>query len=284
MTLKTLEINKSPFNYIGGKYKLLPQLFDFFPKKVDTFVDLFGGGGDVFINIKANNIYANDINNYLIEIYEKFKSMSIEELLDYIDSTIVENNLSKENKDTFLAFREKYNNNKNPLDLYVLVCYSFNYQFRFNSRHDFNNTFGSNRSWFNPTIRDNLIKFHRSIQGIKFTSKDFRDFDYSVLKEKDFLYADPPYLITTGSYNDGKRGFNGWAEKDDLDLFRILDSLNERNVKFALSNVTEHNNLINENLIKWGSNYNVHEIISNYSNSNYQSKINHTKEVLITNY
>lgn len=35
---------KNPFNYIGGKYKLLPQILPLFPKKIDKFVDLFGGG------------------------------------------------------------------------------------------------------------------------------------------------------------------------------------------------------------------------------------------------
>ena len=30
--------NKSPLNYIGGKYKMLPQLLHFFPKKIDLQV------------------------------------------------------------------------------------------------------------------------------------------------------------------------------------------------------------------------------------------------------
>ncbi len=34
---------KSPLNYIGGKYKLLPQLTEYFPKNINTFVDLFSG-------------------------------------------------------------------------------------------------------------------------------------------------------------------------------------------------------------------------------------------------
>lgn len=41
-----MEYVKSPFNYTGGKYKLLPQLLELFPKQVNTFVDLFAGGGE----------------------------------------------------------------------------------------------------------------------------------------------------------------------------------------------------------------------------------------------
>lgn len=42
-----MEYVKSPLNYTGGKYKLLPQLLELFPKQVNTFVDLFAGGGEM---------------------------------------------------------------------------------------------------------------------------------------------------------------------------------------------------------------------------------------------
>lgn len=44
---------KSPLNYIGGKYRLLPQILPLFPKQINTFVDLFAGGLDVSINVDA---------------------------------------------------------------------------------------------------------------------------------------------------------------------------------------------------------------------------------------
>ena len=36
------------------------------------------------------------------------------------------------NKDCFEKFRKHYNLTKNPEDLFILLCYSFNYQIRFN--------------------------------------------------------------------------------------------------------------------------------------------------------
>ena len=45
---------KSPLNYIGGKYRLLPQILPLFPKQINTFVDLFAGGLDVSINVDAD--------------------------------------------------------------------------------------------------------------------------------------------------------------------------------------------------------------------------------------
>ena len=64
---------KSPMNYIGNKYRLLPQMMPLFPEKIDCFMDLFCGGLDVSINIDAEKKYANDINYYLIDIYKAFQ-------------------------------------------------------------------------------------------------------------------------------------------------------------------------------------------------------------------
>ncbi len=43
----------SPMNYIGGKYKILPQILPLFPDNIGTFVDLFCGGCNVGINVSA---------------------------------------------------------------------------------------------------------------------------------------------------------------------------------------------------------------------------------------
>ena len=45
MKFKKDELIKSPLNYTGGKYNLLTQLFPLFPDEINTFIDLFGGGG-----------------------------------------------------------------------------------------------------------------------------------------------------------------------------------------------------------------------------------------------
>lgn len=279
---------KSPLNYIGGKYKMLPQLTKWFPKKINTMVDLFAGGGDVFANISANRIIANDINYHIIDIFEAFQSRSIEELISDIETRIINWNLSPTNQEGYINFRSYYNSTelRDPIDLYVLVCYSFNYQIRFNNRHQFNNPFGKERSWFNPKMKENLISFHKSLNQIEFMSMNYRELDLGFLKSGDFLYADPPYLITTGSYNDGRRGFEGWHAEDDILLYQLLDNLNGQGVKFALSNVIEHKGRVNNMLNEWRTKYHTHTIEYNYVNSNYHAKNTDkkTKEVLITNY
>ena len=149
---------KSPMNYIGNKYRIIGQLKRWFPKQIGTMVDLFCGGCDVAVNTAAARIIANDINVYVIRIFQSFQRLGLFATLDYIDETIAAWGLSKENKDAYLKFREHYNkSSRNPLDLYILMCYSFNYQFRFNEAHEYNNPFGANRSSFNEVMRARRI-------------------------------------------------------------------------------------------------------------------------------
>lgn len=75
-------------NYTGGKYKLLPQLLPLFPQDINTFVDLFTGGGNVAININSKNIIANDSMKQIIQIYNIFKVSGIDNILNDINDNI----------------------------------------------------------------------------------------------------------------------------------------------------------------------------------------------------
>lgn len=282
---------KSPLNYIGGKYKLLPQILPLFPKNIDTFVDLFVGGANVAINVDAKTILCNDNLIFLIALYNEFKNSKIPAIFDYIKNRISEFELSDKNELGFKALRSEYNRTKSPLDLFVLLAFSFNHQIRFNSKHEFNTPFGKERSSFNSAMSKNLKSFLNKLysSNIYFTCNNFDVFNFSSLSKNDFVYCDPPYLITSGTYNDGKRGFTGWNKAEEYNLLRILDSLNNSNIRFALSNILEHKGICNCILKDWLSErpYNIHYMKSNYKNSNYHSK-NLNKgasiEVLITNY
>ena len=283
---KSKKYLKSPLNYIGGKYKLLPQLLEYFPDKIDTFVDLFSGGFNVGINVNSNRTICNDINEFIIELYKNFYKLEVEDVLNKIYFNIEKYNLTKQNVEGFNNFRDYYNKTKNPIDLYTLTCYSFNYQFRFNNNKEYNNPFGRNRSQFSDNMKKNLILFMDKIKSmnIEFLSKDFKEIDIEDLGENDFIYCDPPYLITTGSYNDGNRGFKDWQEKEELELYNFLDRANEKNIKFALSNVMEHKGKENTLLKEWSKKYKVINLSNDYSNSSYNTSKGESKEVLITNY
>lgn len=281
---------RSPLNYIGGKYKLLPQMSPLFPKNINTFVDIFCGGCNVGINVDAGKVIFNDNLIYLIDFYNSLRTSSLEDVIAHIEERISTYNLSLTNEEGYKAFRAHYNEVRNPLDLFVLVAYSFNHQIRFNNKHEFNNPFGRERSSFNPSMKVNLQRFVNAIKqkDVLFTSFNFDDMDLSFLGENDYVYCDPPYLITTGSYNDGRRGFTGWDKSSEIKLLEILDSLQSHGIGFGLSNVLTHKGKTNSILAEWISDnhYKVYHLSKSYKNSNYQSAFNDgniTDEVFVTN-
>lgn len=276
---------KSPMNYTGGKYKLLKQILPLFPDKVRMFVDLFTGGGNVAVNVTADRIVANDADNGVIGIYNKFKSLSIDDVIGRVDSRIEEYGLTMTDADAYLRFRSDYNSSteKDPLDLFVLICYSFNHQIRFNRDGGFNMPFGNNRSKFNDTIRKNLTEFHERITSLEvmFTCKDFGELKLDKLGNDDFVYCDPPYLITCATYNEN----GGWNEACERKLLSLLDCLDEKGIKFALSNALQSKGKTNEILSVWSERHNVHHLNNSYSNSSYHRKDRGgADEVLVTNY
>lgn len=279
---------KSPLNYTGGKYKILDNIFELCPKKINTFFDILGGGFNVGINVNAKKVIYNDQNKYLKELFDYFKSTQIEIILNDIKSIIKDYNLSIDNRDGYNSLRKNYNIEPNPIKLFVLTCYAFNHQIRFNNSHEFNTPFGKDRSSYNSNIEKNLIEFVNKLQSIntEIYANDFREFKKYEYNENDLVYCDPPYLITTGSYNDGNRGFKDWGIQEEKDLLDYLDYLDSKNIKFILSNVLYHKGLENELLINWSKKYNINYVDKNYYNCNYHLKYKDTKtvEVLITNY
>ncbi len=298
---------KSPLNYTGGKFKLLPQILPFFPKEIDVFYDIFCGGANVAINVSAKKIIGIDINKKIIELYNYFLTKNPKDLCDEISEIInlyklsnsnlngyeyynsnSSDGLGEYNKNAFINLKKNYNDknfqtyNKNLL-FYVLIIYGFNNQIRFNQKDEFNIPVGKRD--FNQKIKSNLVDFLNKLHNsnIVFKCSDYNDF---ILDEKinNFVYADPPYLITTATYNES----DGWNDIKEKNLLDYLNSLNNKGVKFALSNVIEHKNKKNEILEKWinDNGYIMHGLNFSYNNSSYQSKSKDTvtKEILVTNY
>lgn len=297
---------KSCLNYTGGKHKLLDQMIPLFPRNVHHFVDLFCGGANVAVNMTADgSIQCIDKQKEVIRLFHTLQQTDESEVLRTIEGIIEEygltntsrygyavygcesgSGLAPYNKEKYLKLRDDYNrrpedNGYYDIVFYVLTVFGFNNQIRFSKKGHYNIPVGKRD--FNERVRANLIDFMRAIKtkNIDFLCADFRDVKWH-LGRGDFLYADPPYLITTATYNEQK----GWTEKEEQDLLELLDRLHAKGVYFALSNVIEHKGAENAILKAWATKYRVHVLDFSYNNSNYQTKRNQGKtvEVLITNY
>lgn len=301
---------QSPLNYTGGKYKLLPQIVPHFPENINTFIDLFCGGCNVGINVDSNKVIFNDLNTKLIDLFNTFKNMDKDVVFTLIEEIIEKYELSDTrkfgykqynsnsssglgsyNKEKFLKLRSDFNEYKNfdyykYIMLYVVIVFSFNNQIRFNSKDEFNLPVGKRD--FNKNMYKKLDCFIDRIKNIDctFTNFDFKQFDISKLEKDDFVYIDPPYLITCASYNES----GGWDEVQELKLLEVIDELHRNKIRFALSNVLRSKGKENVLLIEWieknSEKYKVINLNFNYTNSNYQTKdrTGNTEEVLIINY
>jgi len=128
------EFIKSPLNYEGNKFKLLPQLLPLFPQNIDTFVDLFGGSFTVGMNIKADKIIYNEFDTRIYDLVKLLSTCDYESMQTLIMEIIDYYKLGKNTKEEYMKLRDNYNNTKETLLLFVLSAFSFNYQIRFNSK------------------------------------------------------------------------------------------------------------------------------------------------------
>ena len=108
---------------------------------------------------------------------------------------------------------------------------------------------------------------------MEFSNSSFDEFNFSFLKEDDFVYCDPPYLLGVADYN------KVWDEEKEIKLYSILDDLNDKGVKFGLSNVIKHKCQANDILINWSKKYHIFYPDIDYNNCNYHLKSRDMKSV-----
>ena len=292
------EYLKNPFNFIGGKDKLLPQIYDNFNWDCKTLIEPFAGSAVVSANFGHNfdKVILNDGCYQLIRTIQEFYKKDTKDIEELIDFTIDAFELSKTNKEGYLELREHYNeyfsepNCFNPILFYCLVTHSFNHMIHINSSGGFSVPFGANRSYFSNSLREKLVKYCHAIKklDIQFYSEDFEElFDCieagGMALSDCFLYIDPPYLASDSAYSRiyGLK----WTEEKEKALYRRIDEISELGGKFLLSNVVENNGNKNEILEKWMKNYEVVEVEKEYKNCNHQRKNKgFTREVLVRNY
>lgn len=294
---------RSPFFYVGDKFKLVPQLKENFPKDIDRFIEPFCGGGSVFLNTNARKYLLNDIDSYMIKLHKYLISNSTNtnafwnELKINIEkynlsATFMGRDIPKEyrkefvktyfakyNKDAYMKMRSDFNSNKDDmLLLYMLLIYGFNRMLRFNSKGDFNLPVGNVD--FNKNVVDALNAYFDYVidKDITLFNMDFQEFIEKVQPtSKDLVYLDPPYLITFSEYN------KLWNEDSEMRLISYLDELDSRGVRFAVSNVLWHRKRYNSAFNEWAQKYNIVRIQSNYI-SYHDNTEKDSYEVLVKNY
>lgn len=295
---------RSPFFYVGDKFKLMKYLDKHFPENINRFIEPFTGGGTVFLNVEAKEFLLNDIDSNIVSIHKVLEEYSKNKDAFYkrLDETIEKYGLSKSfredivpkelkkefvktyyskfNKKSYDKLKNDYNSSKekDPFILYLLLIYGFNRMIRYNKKGEFNLPVGNVD--FNKNVYSALNNYFLFNLKNKLTwhNEDFTIFlDNIKFQENDFVYLDPPYLISFSEYN------KLWNEEKEVLLLDYLDKLNEKGIKFAISNIIFHKGKENKIFKNWMQKYIIHKIESNYI-SYHDNTNKEIHEVLITNY
>ena len=298
------KIVRSPFFYVGDKYRLINEIRRYFPQEIDTFAEPFVGGGSVFMNVQAKVYRLNDIDPYVIKLHKHLCKCADhpDKMFAMVDKWVAQYGLSRSykediiptelkqafkktyfarfNKDAYRKMRDDFNQSsqKDMTLLYLLLIYGFNRMLRFNKDGDFNLPVGNVD--FNANVVAALMEYFKQVRMKQplWYNKDYKAFIKGLeLSGRDFVYLDPPYLITFSEYN------KLWNEKNEKELLALLDGLNDRGIRFAISNVTHYKGRENTIFTNWCSKYDVHPIASNYI-SYHDNTIKKFNEVLVINY
>lgn len=271
---------KSPLNYAGSKHKLMPQLIKYFPDKdsVNCFYDVFAGGLSVSINSEYETVIANDVIKPLISFYQNLKdAQNIDLEIEKIKSFAVDKNSQAD----FLRVRELFNQTgDDPYLFFALVSSCTNNMMRFNRNFKFNQTFGK-RSINDNTV-EKLRQYYQVMQrkDINFTNLHYRQlFEVYVPSSDDFIYLDPPYVseLTEAGYN------SYWTKQDEEYLYDLLDQLNSKGIRFALSGVSIHKGIKNPYMSRLQK-YSIIELDHSYESVARIKNVGQSQEMLVINY
>jgi DNA adenine methylase len=294
---------RSPLFYVGDKFKLVNQILPLCPQTIETYFEPFAGGGSLAMNMTANRVLLNDIDSNVAGLHAWLLAHeSIDPLLKRLELEIKRFGLKAsylgdvvpdelkvlhpktyfavQNRDAYNEMRAEFNSaeGKCPELLYLLLIFGFNRMLRFNRGGDFNVPVGNVD--FNTNVVEALRGYldWKSATEVVISNQDFLTFIRAgEPSERDFVYVDPPYLITQSEYN------KIWAESDESRLYGFLDDLDRAGVRWALSNVVTYKQSTNTVLEEWMSKYDVHFLKSNYI-SYHNNSDKKPGEVLVRNY
>ena len=227
------KVYKPILKWAGGKSTLNKTIEkNYINLSFNRYIEPFFGGGAVFFNIinkfniEKRDLYINDANKDLIQLYKHIKSKSSSLIKEY--EKLLQN--YKGEKDYYKIrdlYNTPYNKRVTPLlrscMLMLLNKTCFNGLYRVNSKGEFNVPVGryANASFIKTEQISQLSKVLPPSRNI--TSKDYKEV---IIKKNDLVYFDPPYvpLNATSYFTDYSAKFGLDEQKELAEHFKSADS------------------------------------------------------------
>lgn len=239
----------------GGKRDLVDEILGHFPSDYDTYHEPFVGAGALFFHIEPKNGFINDSNTRLINYYKQVRD-NPDELIDMLrDFEDPESDANPSNRFSstnrkgrdiesyYYQVRELFNRRPNnesfdeveeAAQLQYLNRTCFNGLYRENNSGEFNSPIGSydNPDW---VLETRIREASEALEGTNILNKDF-EYILETVDDNDVVYLDPPYKPTskTASFTEYSEG--GFGEDEQMRLLETVKELDDRGVRFILSN------------------------------------------------
>jgi DNA adenine methylase len=248
-----------PIKSQGIKTKMVPWIKSAIAEsKFDVWIEPFMGTGVVGFNVNPKKAICSDTNPHLINFYNELKNGAI-------TASVTKNFLQSEGQKLlssegayYYDVRNRFNEEKSPLDFLFLSRSCFNGMMRFNKKGGYNVPFCKKPNRFAQAL---VTKITNQVERISyvikkgdftFVEQDFGD-TIAMATKKDLIYCDPPYIGRNVDY------FDSWNEDDENDLFmRLSNSKSKFILSTWLLNKYRKNNYIFELWKDYGIDFNEH--------------------------
>lgn len=223
--------------WVGGKRQIIDQLLRFMPNTFSSYYEPFLGGGALLFARQPNRAIVNDQNKELMNMYTVIRD-NVEDLIFLLSQY-------KNDKEQFYKAREldrsrqlyaQLSSIEKAARIIFLNKTCYNGLFRVNRAGQFNTPFGNYK---NPKILDEVtlraVSYYLKNSNIRLLNTDFEE-SLKGIRKGAFVYFDPPYdpVSDTASFTGYDKG--GFGKEEQFRLKKLCDKLNERGVKFLLSN------------------------------------------------
>jgi len=226
---------KPLLKWVGGKTKLLKELYLYVPNKYTTYIEPFVGGGTLLFSLCPDNGIITDANRELINFYKQVRDnplevLSLTKLYELSEKAYYE--VRQDDRD--INWRVEKSCLQRAARFLYLNKTSFNGMWRVNSSGKMNVPYGKYSKITLPK-EEHMIKISRLLRNTLILSVDFYD-TLEYVDKNTFVYLDPPYVPYSDTANFTNYASKGFEEYDHVRLVQYCDELTKRGAKFLLSN------------------------------------------------
>ncbi|HCM1844661.1 TPA: Dam family site-specific DNA-(adenine-N6)-methyltransferase [Salmonella enterica subsp. diarizonae serovar 16:z10:e,n,x,z15] len=227
---------RRPFlKWAGGKYSLLPDLYQLIPAGM-RLIEPFVGGGSVFLNSDKHACFLlADVNTDLINLYQ---------MLAVVPGAVIRHARVMfdrlNNAESYTALRDEFNAQvmdgpERAAAFLFLNRHCFNGLIRYNRNNQFNVGWGKYPSPYFPL--DEINAFTEMAHNCVFMAAGFRR-TLALAGEGDVVYCDPPYEPIPGTAGFTNYAAGGFTWDDHIALTECCVAAHQRGARIVIGNST----------------------------------------------